>query len=102
MKTTYKIPSVALDRAALEIVGDKYRIIFLENNSKADKCYWKNGEYIIKDIKSAEWLGINELYKRNRPLLSVGQVKRRFDIYGGTYEKRIRNCAMRSCLLPVF
>ncbi len=64
MKNTYKIPSVALDRAALEIVGDKYRIIFLENNSKADKCYWKRDKYIIKDIKSAEWLDINELYKK--------------------------------------
>lgn len=64
MKTTYKIPSVALDRAALEIVDDKYRVIFLENNSKEDKCYWKNGEYVVKDIKNSEWKHIDALYKK--------------------------------------
>lgn len=64
MKTTYKIPSVAVDRAALEIVDDKYRVIFLEDNSKADKCYWKNGEYVVEDIKSTKWNDISQLIKK--------------------------------------
>lgn len=64
MKTTYKIPSVAVDRAALEIVDDKYRVIFLEDNSKADKCYWKNGEYVVEDIKSTKWKDISQLIKK--------------------------------------
>ena len=60
MKTTYKIPSVAFDRAALEIVDDNYRVLSL-NNSRADKCFWKNGEYIVEDIKTSEWINIENL-----------------------------------------
>lgn len=62
MKTTYKIPAVALDRVALEIVDDKYRVLYLAENSKAEKCYWKNGKFCSEDIKSLEWKNIEKLY----------------------------------------
>lgn len=64
MKTTYRIPAVALDRAALEIVNGNYRILFLEDYSKADKCYWKNGTYHIEDIKSDVWKSTKSLYQK--------------------------------------
>lgn len=64
MKTTYKIPAVALDRAALEVVGDQYRVLYLENNSKAVKCYWKQGEYYEEDIQSDAWKSADELYAK--------------------------------------
>ena len=64
MKTTYKIPAVALDRAALEIVEGKYRVLYLEKNSEAQKCYWKNSEYFEEDIKSSEWKYVEELFRK--------------------------------------
>ena len=44
----YRVPAIGLDNAALEIIDDKYRILTNDNNSAAQKCYWKNGEYITK------------------------------------------------------
>ncbi len=64
MKTTYKMPAVALDRAALEIVDDKYRVLYLEENSKAAKCYWKNGIYYSEDIRSSKWKSVEELCRK--------------------------------------
>ena len=44
----YRVPAIGLDNAALEIIDDKYRILTNDNNSAAQKCYWKNGKYITK------------------------------------------------------
>ncbi len=64
MKTTYKIPAVALDNAALEIVGEKYRLLSFEENSGAFKCYYKKGVYHTENIDAAEWKELSELYSR--------------------------------------
>ncbi len=64
MKRTYKIPAVQLDNAALEIVEDKYRILALKDNAVAEKCYWKNGKYIVENIMSNKFGSIEELYDR--------------------------------------
>ena len=64
MKTTYKIPAVALDNAALEIVGDKYRVLSLEENAGAFKSYYKRGTYQVENIESVEWKPLSELYSR--------------------------------------
>lgn len=64
MKRTYKIPAVQLDNAALEIVDDKFRVLTIDNNSVAEKCYWKNGKYITQNIVSNELKHISELYER--------------------------------------
>lgn len=61
MKRTHKVPAVALDNAALEIVDDKYRILFLENGATAQKCFWKNGKYVVKNIETREFRDIKEL-----------------------------------------
>lgn len=64
MKRTYKIPAVQLDYAALEIVGDKYRTLTLDN-SVVEKCYWKNGKYVTENIVSDEFKSIEDLYARS-------------------------------------
>lgn len=64
MKSTYKIPAVALDNAALEIVGEKYRVLSLKENSGAFKSYYKRGEYQVENIESTEWKPLSELYRR--------------------------------------
>lgn len=63
MKRTYKIPAIQLDYSALEIVDNQYRILTLENGV-AEKCYWKNGKYVTRNIVSNEFRGIEELYQR--------------------------------------
>ncbi|MGN0459022.1 MAG: Type 1 glutamine amidotransferase-like domain-containing protein [Eubacterium sp.] len=64
MKRTYKIPAVQLDNAALEVVDNQYRILTIDDNSVAEKCYWKNGKYITQNIISNEFRSIEELYER--------------------------------------
>lgn len=64
MKRTYKIPAVQLDNAALEIVDDKYRILTLNDSAVAEKCYWKNGKYVVENIISNDFRSIEELYKK--------------------------------------
>lgn len=64
MKRTYKIPAVQLDYSALEIVGNQYRILTLENGV-AQKCYWKNGKYVTENLVSGEFKEIEELYKKD-------------------------------------
>lgn len=64
MKRTYKIPAVQLDNAALEIVDNQYRILTLDENSVAEKGYWKNGEYITENIICNTFRNIDELYGR--------------------------------------
>lgn len=65
MKRTYKIPAVQLDNAALEVVDNQYRVMTIDDNSVAEKCYWKNGKYITQNIISNEFKSIEELYERN-------------------------------------
>lgn len=65
MKRTYKIPAVQLDNAALEVVDNQYRILTIDENSVAEKCYWKNGKYITQNIISDKFRSIEELYERN-------------------------------------
>ena len=65
MKRTHKIPAVQLDNAALEVVDNQYRILTIDDNSVAEKCYWKNGKYITQNIISNEFKSIEELYERN-------------------------------------
>lgn len=65
MKRTYKIPAVHLDNAALEIIDNKYRILTIDDNSVAEKCFWKKGEYITENIIFNEFRSIEELYEKN-------------------------------------
>lgn len=65
MKRTHKIPAVQLDNAALEIIDNKYRILTIDDNSVAKKCYWKKGEYITENIVFDEFRSIEELYEKN-------------------------------------
>lgn len=65
MKRTYKIPAVQLDNAALEVVDNQYRILTIDDNSVAEKCYWKKGEYISENIVCNEFRNIEELYEKN-------------------------------------
>ena len=65
MKRTYKIPAVQLDNSALEVVDDTYRVLTTGENPVAEKCYWKNGEYIRKSIICNEFRSLEELYEKN-------------------------------------
>lgn len=65
IKRTHKIPAVQLDNAALEIIDNKYRILTIDDNSVAKKCYWKKGEYITENIIFDEFRSIEELYEKN-------------------------------------
>lgn len=65
MKRTYKIPAVQLDNAALEIIDNKYRILTIDDDSVAEKCFWKKGEYITENIIFNEFRSIEKLYEKN-------------------------------------
>ena len=65
MKRTYKIPAVQLDNAALEIIDNKYTILTIDDNSVAEKCFWKKGEYITENIIFNKFRSIEELYEKN-------------------------------------
>lgn len=65
MKRTYKVSAIELDNAALEIVDNQYRILTNNNNnSVAQKCYWKNGEFVTENIMSDEFKDIEKLYEK--------------------------------------
>lgn len=64
MKTTYKIPSVAVDMGALEIVDNQYRILTIDSSTTANKCYWKNGKYFCESIIDNEFKPIEVLYRK--------------------------------------
>ena len=61
LKTT-GVPALAVDYAALEVVGNEFRILRLDENSTCQKCYWKDGEYITKELFYDEFSDIEELY----------------------------------------
>lgn len=50
--------------ATFEIIDDKYRILTNDNNSTAQKCYWKNGKYITENIICTEFKNVEELYEK--------------------------------------
>lgn len=68
MKTTYKIPAVAVDMGALEIVDNQYRILTIDESTTADKCYWKNGKYICESLIDNEFRPVEELYEKKGAL----------------------------------
>lgn len=65
MKTTYKIPAIALDNGtAIEVNGNQFRIITSLPNAKARKCYWKAKQYMIQEIPLNQYMPIEELTKK--------------------------------------
>ncbi len=56
MKRTYKIPAVAVDHAALEIVDGMYRIIPTDGRAVALRCRWRGGEYVCENIMTDEFV----------------------------------------------
>lgn len=64
MKTTHKIPAIAVDMGALEIVDNQYRILTIGSNATANKCYWKNGRYFCESIIDDKFKPIEELYRK--------------------------------------
>ena len=66
MKTTYKMPAMALyNGAALEIVGDKCKLITCFENAKGFKCFWQKGEYIIEELDKKVSYSLEELCSKN-------------------------------------
>ena len=66
MRSTNKIPAIALDNgAALEINNDKYRVLISIEGAKAQKCYWKNGEYLLQVLQPNVYHDIESLYTKN-------------------------------------
>jgi len=64
MKTTCKIPAVALDNgAALEIVDDKFRIINSIEGATARKFYWKKRVYHTEIIERNVYYDIDLIYE---------------------------------------
>lgn len=54
MITSPKV-AIALDNcAALEVIGDEYRIIKSRPAAKAHKLYWKNGTYYTEEIEATD------------------------------------------------
>ena len=63
MKTTYRIPAVALENgAALVIDEDKFKIMTSIEGAKARKCYWKNGEYFAPVMRGGVFDDLRLLY----------------------------------------
>jgi uncharacterized protein YigE (DUF2233 family) len=53
------------DCAALQILGDQYRIINSDINAKAFKVYWKNGKFYETQITQTNMFrSLNELLKK--------------------------------------
>ena len=53
MRRTPELVAIALDEnAAIEIVGDRYRILTTTPTAKARRTFWKNGKYVIETIQS--------------------------------------------------
>ncbi len=65
MKRTYKIPAFALDKAALEFVDGKVRVLRLDESAIAKKLYWKNGRYIEEDILGDGYYDAEELFQKS-------------------------------------
>ncbi len=64
MKRTYKIPSLALDHAALMVVDDVVQILKLEQDSVAKKCYWAKGKYIEEDLSDHMYYDKQKLFNK--------------------------------------
>ncbi|NLZ46991.1 MAG: type 1 glutamine amidotransferase-like domain-containing protein [Clostridiales bacterium] len=61
MKET-EVPAIAMDNAAIEVVGNEFRVLRLEKGSSCKKCYWKDGKYITKELLYDEFVDIEKLY----------------------------------------
>jgi dipeptidase E len=65
-KSTNKIISIALENCtALEVIGDKYRIIKSKKSAKAYKIYWKKNKYYNEIITTSnEFLPLKDLLEK--------------------------------------
>lgn len=63
-----KTPGVAIaldDCCALEVVGERYRIISSKSAANAYKIYWKGGEFFEDNIrKTKEFMPIGKLLEK--------------------------------------
>lgn len=64
MKTTYRVPAIALDNAAIEIVDGMYRIIKIDHGAVAEKHFWKNDKYIVKQLSGDKFEPESELFEK--------------------------------------
>lgn len=66
MKKTPGLVAIALDDcAALEVVGNQYKIITSKDNAKARKTYWSKNKYIVEEIKQSDnYTDIEELLSK--------------------------------------
>lgn len=66
MKTTYKIPALALDNgAALEIDGDKCKLITCFETAKGIRCFWKKGNYIMEELDKNVIYNLDDLCRKD-------------------------------------
>lgn len=67
-KMMKKFPGTAIaidDCAALEVIGDRYRIISASDNANAYKVYWKQNQFYQEKIeKTKEYKDLNGLLKK--------------------------------------
>ncbi len=52
MKTTKGVSIAFENCTAIQINGDKYKVLKIKEQSRAWKCYWSKGEYIKHELKS--------------------------------------------------
>jgi len=65
MKTTYKIPALALENgAALEVIDNKFRIITSMEKAKGIKCFWKKDMYYENILERDVFHELSDLYIR--------------------------------------
>ena len=62
-----KLVAIALGNcAALEIVGDKYRLLTSKKNAVGYKVFWKSGKYFrIPISKSSEFRPVRDLFNKS-------------------------------------
>jgi len=64
MKTTYKIPALALENgAAIEVIDNKFRIITSMEKSNGIKCFWKKGMFYEDSFEKGVFHELSDLYK---------------------------------------
>ena len=68
MRRTYGMPAVALDNgAALEVQDEeRFRILTSLPGAKARCCYWKDGEFVLRELPvTGEYRPIRDLLRRD-------------------------------------
>lgn len=64
MKTTYRIPAIALENgAALVVNDDQFKIMTSIEGARARKCHWKNGEYVAQVMQDGIFEDLKYLYE---------------------------------------